>query len=607
MAVTNPIAPFLWGQGGVAMSPEQVAREREIAALLMQQGDPAFKDAGWLGILGRGLEGGLSGWKERQADEAERAGREGFQSQLDSVFGGGTSPVASALAGGSPASGGSFIDALVNSESGGNWQALNSEGYGGRLQFGQDRLADAAAAGVIPAGMTGADFAMMPPDVQQAVEQWHFNDIEQQAANMGLTQYYGQTIAGVPITPESVKAMAHLGGIGGAAKFITSGGQYNPADSNGTRLSDYGRRFGGASAAPAQVAQGPDMAALLGLAGNQWANPQQQAVVQALMGQQIQQQDPMYQLHRQKAELELEAMRNPAAPAPVWQGGQWWDISSGTPTALTEAAPSTSFNTITIDVPGVGPQTFNTADPAQYQMANQLLANGATEVKTPGVSVSVGGNNDIGTIPQGMMVTRDEAGNVTGMVPIPGGPAAIEAELAAAAAESGAASSAVGAASTATDARAVLDILDNAQTPATGTLSIPFAAYSGSDAGRIRSYVSTLQSGVALGAMQRLKEASATGATGFGALSAPELNLLISEIGALNPDNTEPDIFRATIERINERSKRVARDIMRNVEPSRIQELGLQPFLETVLGDELQKPQAQPNTTSSGVTWSIVD
>ena len=132
---------------------------------------------------------------------------------------------------------------LVQSESGGNLGALNSEGYGGRLQFGTARLADAALAGVVPFGTTGAQFSLMTAQQQLAVENWHFSDIDRQAERLGINRYIGQTIAGVPINQSSIRAMAHLGGIGGVQRFVTSGGRYDPADSNGTKLSDYGRRF----------------------------------------------------------------------------------------------------------------------------------------------------------------------------------------------------------------------------------------------------------------------------------------------------------------------------------------------------------------------------
>lgn len=141
----------------------------------------------------------------------------------------------------------SGIPGMVASESGGNWGALNSEGYGGRLQFGTARLADAAKAGLVPKGTTGADFSRMPPSQQKIVEDWHWRDIDNQTKD--LSQYHGKTVAGVPINRNSIRAMAQLGGVTGAKKFIQTGGKYNPADSNGTRLSDYGARFAGAGSA----------------------------------------------------------------------------------------------------------------------------------------------------------------------------------------------------------------------------------------------------------------------------------------------------------------------------------------------------------------------
>ena len=63
----------------------------------------------------------------------------------------------------------------------------------------------------------------------------------------GLDEYKGQTINGVLINDDSIMAMAHLGGKSGMRQFIESGGEYDPADSNGTTLSDYGKKFGGSS------------------------------------------------------------------------------------------------------------------------------------------------------------------------------------------------------------------------------------------------------------------------------------------------------------------------------------------------------------------------
>lgn len=138
----------------------------------------------------------------------------------------------------------SFSDRMGMAENSGRWTGVNAYGYGGRIQMGQARLIDAANAGVVPRGMTPAQYAQLPPEKQREVEEWHWNDIDKQAERRGLGRFSGQVIGGVPINRDSIRAMAQLGGIGGAERFIRSDGQYNPKDRNGTSLRDYGRRFG---------------------------------------------------------------------------------------------------------------------------------------------------------------------------------------------------------------------------------------------------------------------------------------------------------------------------------------------------------------------------
>ena len=136
---------------------------------------------------------------------------------------------------------------LVQAESGGRTDLINQYGYGGRLQFGQDRLNDAIAAGVAPQGTTVQAFAQSP-QLQQQVEAWHFNDINNYIQSQGLGRYVGQTVGGTVITPQGMLAAAHLGGKAGLKQFLESGGHYNPPDANQTRLSDYMSRFGGVTA-----------------------------------------------------------------------------------------------------------------------------------------------------------------------------------------------------------------------------------------------------------------------------------------------------------------------------------------------------------------------
>lgn len=133
---------------------------------------------------------------------------------------------------------------LIMNESGGNLAAVNPQGYAGALQIGADRLQDAVRAGVVPQGVTPQMLASNT-DLQQRVNAWHVSDINNYITQRGLDKYIGSTVNGVPVTQEGMIAVANLGGKAGLEKYLATGGQYNPADANQTRLSDYMARHGG--------------------------------------------------------------------------------------------------------------------------------------------------------------------------------------------------------------------------------------------------------------------------------------------------------------------------------------------------------------------------
>lgn len=220
----------------------ELAHQRQMLGNLGQQikaGDysgaaqSAFSagDAGTaIGIIGLG--------QKQQERDAER--------QFFNSLGMGVSASPASTTGSGPAS-------LINSESGGNWQAQNDAvgaggqvGHFGRAQFGQARIQDAANAGAIPQGTTPQQF-MQSPELQKRAEAWHFGDIDNFIAANGYDKLIGQTINGVPITADGMRAVAHLGGTGGLRKFIESGGRYNPADRNGTTLMAYLERHQGSN------------------------------------------------------------------------------------------------------------------------------------------------------------------------------------------------------------------------------------------------------------------------------------------------------------------------------------------------------------------------
>ncbi|MFT3973155.1 MAG: hypothetical protein QM699_06820 [Amaricoccus sp.] len=125
---------------------------------------------------------------------------------------------------------------LINQESGGNWGATNEDGMIGRAQFSPARLDDVRQG--LGVNFSREDF-LRSPRLQQAAEAWHWNDIDDFIADEGLDEYEGGSLGGVPITLQGLRNVAHLGGKAGLRRFLASAGRYNPADRNGTRLSDY--------------------------------------------------------------------------------------------------------------------------------------------------------------------------------------------------------------------------------------------------------------------------------------------------------------------------------------------------------------------------------
>ena len=178
-----------------------------------------------------------------------------------------------------------FTNAMSRSESGGNPTKVNAQGFAGEFQFGAPRL---SALGVyqptsgeidpqtgrwngqmngqfnipqFPDVKTKADFLANEP-AQRAVFGQHVADIDRAIAQTPGTDRYD---------PNSLRAMAHLGGTAGMQRYVASGGTYDPADANGTRLSDYARKFAGPNGhlALQQAFGHPD---------GPYAQPQQQAV-----------------------------------------------------------------------------------------------------------------------------------------------------------------------------------------------------------------------------------------------------------------------------------------------------------------------------------------
>ena len=129
-----------------------------------------------------------------------------------------------------------FVNRLKQSESSGKlsaeYQTKDGQTYSGLYQFGAARLADYKSA-------SGERFTQdefkQDAALQEKIMAWHLSDIDEAIAGLGdKAQGYNK---------DGLRAVAHLGGKSGMAKYVKSGGTYDPSDELGTSLSDYYAKF----------------------------------------------------------------------------------------------------------------------------------------------------------------------------------------------------------------------------------------------------------------------------------------------------------------------------------------------------------------------------
>ena len=569
------IQPTIFG-GNTGMTYDELQRKRKIADQLMSKMQTPRNVGEGLTAIGNALA--IRGMN-RKADKRDTELRGEFNDQWGSLFNGGVpSAVPGGYEGGSAGAMGSTSQAepfssqfpvgddgpdpresvsvggtdyamgtpvprgapagLLNNESGGRLDAYNNEvgsggsrGHGGRAQMGNARLQDAARAGVIPS-MTAEQFAQQPDEVQAAAENWHWADLDNQIKAQGLDRFYGQNVGGVPVTRDAVVSMAHLGGIGGAAKFLESGGQHNPSDTNGTSLRDYGTRFNGGnqgnSFEPGQGTQmaqagGMNMQTLADVAGSPYASPGQKVMAQQLLQQQMQAMDPNSRLDFQLKQAQLNQIQNPAVdPMDAVQ------LEQAQLNLEQDRNPDPGFRVLSPD-----------------EAAAMNLPAGAFQVGTDGKVSQIGGAGtkiDISTgtetgqylygatngVPAGWRIDK-----VSGEASrIPGGPAIAE-QAEGAAAEVAAAGNATTAGDLVTTAAGFARDADETRI-ATGLFGTIAAINPGSNNAEIVRQLGVLRGIAKTSNLQAMRQASKTGGA-LGSVSAPELTMLEQMSGALDP------------------------------------------------------------------------
>lgn len=375
-------SPFIWGRNGQQLTPEQVRALRERSS----QASADAIDVGPIDHWSQGLAKLVQAWGgyrgQRRADDQEAAG----MAAADDALRG--NPVLSALLGGDQAGmanpgGVSYMSGQPSQPAPPSqpspddpdaWQpppqpqqpsqpAPPSPGADairqGLLQRGlPEHVADAfilnfrdesglnpginEAKPLVPGSRGGFGLAQWTGPRRQALEAF----AAQRGAPVSDPNVQMDFLVEELRGPEARAAQSILSApdVGTAAAAIVNDFLRPAEEHRARRAAQY---MGGQPSMAGGGAPSSNLAALAQAAANPWVAERYGPVINALMQQDmgrqnaayeqsLRQSDPMYQAQLQQAQMELQRMSG--GPAPVFEGGQWWDISSGQPQPLTEPA-----------------------------------------------------------------------------------------------------------------------------------------------------------------------------------------------------------------------------------------------------------------------------
>lgn len=365
---------FIFGGRGMPQTPQELARRREIAEALAQGAvGRAPRDVGeGLGAIGKALAFRAM---ERRNERAAAAGQESAQ--------GAFAPIAAALSPGSfppapaaPGGGGmaaepmdrasmrvaqahgdqpaggmeAYRNAIASVESGGRYDIVGPTHPKLGRALGKYQVMEANVGPWtqkhLGKAMTAEEF-LANPQAQDAVFDGEFGSYVQKFGDPAMAaQAWFAGPGGVGTNRKdslgtSVPAYA--------AKFNAALGQ-QPSQAALESLPVGGSMPVGQAPAPQQMAQadpqnsttmgappmqagGPMIEALMQAASNPWLSESQQKIVQALLGQQMAERDPMTAMERRKMELELKALENPQGDPFTLSEGQIRFDAQGKPIA----------------------------------------------------------------------------------------------------------------------------------------------------------------------------------------------------------------------------------------------------------------------------------
>jgi|GEM_PF-3475408 len=340
MALTDA---FVWGAGGARKTPDQIAREREIASALMANGMDFSPVGHWTQGLARVANAAAGAFKDYRAGKAEAQNAAESSNLIARALGGFGGQDASTAFPAAPAASSSTAPTMDYASSR-VAQAHNPQGSeiaAGLVKRGlPQHVADAFV-------MNMKDESGLNPGINEANPV-----VPGSRGGFGLYQLTGPRrrayeayAAQNGASPDSVDAqldfmMSELQGpersaydaimaapdTGSAAAAIVNKFLRPAEQHRASREARYLRSGGGGlqiasalmpemagnSPAPVSVAQaGGINPAILEMLSSPYATPQERNIAGILLQQQMQQNDPMRALEMQKMQMEMDALRNP--------------------------------------------------------------------------------------------------------------------------------------------------------------------------------------------------------------------------------------------------------------------------------------------------------
>lgn len=250
-------------------------------------------------------------------------------------------------------------------------------------------------------------------------------------------------------------------------------------------------------------------------------------VLEAILKQQIEANAPMSPADRlalEKTQLEIEQMRNP------------------------QLSPSDQLaRERFIYEQKQDQQPKPTDDLREYEYAKSQGYDGMLQDwitsgrKASATTINLPGQPNIGTIPQGWQAMQDPQTGAWTMSPIPGGPAAMEAEQAARAADVKQSETEKYGSVVMEDIDRATALIENATLPTTGAIGDLLAGLGGTAARDVRGLIDTVKANAGFDRLQQMREASPTGGA-LGQVTEREIAFLQAAIGNLEQSQSKEQL-----------------------------------------------------------------